>query len=63
MREAWRLQKNELAERLASRQMQLDVFIIYTGSEIPDYKMVFEKTGDILKNLIKITNENGPPGT
>jgi ribonuclease P protein component len=50
-REAWRLQKNELQQLLATQQKQLAVFMIYTGNEIPAYAVVYEKTGSILKKL------------
>ncbi len=56
MREAYRLQKNELQSLLT--QKQLAVFIIYVGNELPDYDFIFEKTDHVLTRLIKITNEN-----
>ena len=58
MRETYRLQKNELAGDLQQQQKQLAVFFIYVGNELPEYKIVFEKTGLVLKRLIKISNEN-----
>jgi ribonuclease P protein component len=58
MREAYRLQKNELQDRLKQQQKYLAVFFIYVGNEIPDYPLIFEKTGNVLKRLIKISNEN-----
>ncbi len=58
MREAYRLQKNELQTLLAQQQKQLAVFIIYVGNELPDHDFIFEKTGHVLTRLFKITNEN-----
>jgi ribonuclease P protein component len=58
MREAYRLQKNELQSLLTQQQKQLAVFIIYVGNEIPDYNFILKKTDDVLKRLIKLTNEN-----
>jgi len=58
MRESYRLQKNTLSEALAAGQKKIIVFIIYTGREMPEYNMVFEKTGIIIKRLIKLSNEN-----
>lgn len=58
MREAYRLQKNELQTLLTQQQKQLAVFIIYVGNELPDYDFIFEKTGHVLTRLIKITYEN-----
>lgn len=58
MREAYRLQKNELQTLLAQQQKQLAVFVIYVGNELPEYDFIFEKTHHVLTRLIKITNEN-----
>jgi ribonuclease P protein component len=70
MREAYRLKKNELQSLLSDQpaeprlqgpvggQKQLAVFIIYVGNELPDHAFIFEKTDNVLKRLIKITNEN-----
>lgn len=57
MREAWRLQKNGLANKINTGNKSLKVFIIYTGNELPEYDLVFEKTAAIIKRLIKICNE------
>ena len=57
MREAYRLQKNELEKLLQQEKIQLSVFIIYTGNELPPYKTVTEKIAAMIKRLIKITNE------
>lgn len=58
MKEAYRLQKNKLDEIIKKNSKTLAVFIIYTGNELPPYETVFEKTGALLKRLIKITGEN-----
>jgi ribonuclease P protein component len=63
MREAYRLQKNELQDQLLQRQKQIAVFIIYVGNELPGYDIIFEKTGLVLKRLIKIANEDIPSNT
>ncbi|MBI3882789.1 MAG: ribonuclease P protein component [Sphingobacteriales bacterium] len=51
MREAYRLQKEVL------NNQNLAVFFIYTGKEIPDYKLVSEKILLCIKRLQKIINE------
>jgi len=51
MREAYRLQKNELKELLIGKQKSLALFVIYTGKTIPDYPFVFEKMGKVLQKL------------
>jgi len=58
MREAYRLQKNDLQNQLQQQQKQLAVFIIYVGNELPEYDLIFEKTTHVLNRLIKISNEN-----
>jgi ribonuclease P protein component len=58
IREAYRLQKNNLQEQLKSKQKQLAVFFIYVGNELPEYSVIFDKTGAVMKRLIKIVNEN-----
>jgi ribonuclease P protein component len=58
MREAYRLQKNNLQEQLAQQQKHLAIFFIYAGNELPDYPFIFEKMGNVISRLIKITDEN-----
>jgi ribonuclease P protein component len=62
-REAYRLQKNALQQKLLEREKQLNVFFIYTGKEIPDYLLVKEKTMQILNRIIKIVDEDNTLGT
>lgn len=58
MREAYRLQKKILQDHLSEKQNKLSVFILYVGKELPEYGIVFEKIGIILKRLIKFSDEN-----
>lgn len=58
IREAYRLQKNELQTRLTAQEKQLIVFFIYIGNELPDYQLIFDKTASVLKRLLKNTDEN-----
>ena len=57
-REAYRLQKNELAAHQKLTSKGLYIFFIYTGKEVPTYDFIFEKTGVVLKKLIKQLDEN-----
>lgn len=59
MREAWRLQKNQLQDHLQKQNKQLSVFILYVGKELPEYDLVFEKTGIIIHRLIKFADAIG----
>jgi ribonuclease P protein component len=58
IREAWRLQKNELNEKIKVTQKQLNVFFIYTGKELPDFTTVKEKVAVALKKLADKIDEN-----
>jgi ribonuclease P protein component len=55
IREAYRLQKTSLSDKIKERQLQLDVFFVYTGKELPLYKDLFKKIGLILNKLDKLT--------
>ena len=54
MREAYRLQKNELETHLRENDLFLYVFFIYTGKELPDYNSVLENFGHSLNTLQKV---------
>ncbi|MFZ1528549.1 MAG: ribonuclease P protein component [Ferruginibacter sp.] len=58
MREAWRLQKNPLEQMLAQQEKSLCVFILYSGTDLPGYDTIFEKTTHVLNRLIKLAGEN-----
>lgn len=53
LREAYRLQKAPLQESLARRNRSMQVFFLYTGTELPDYNVVFEAMGSCLEVLHK----------
>src|ERR1043165_5530202 len=57
-REAYRLQKNELREKLKEKKLRLNIFFIYTGKELPDFNMAKEKLKLILQKLVQIADEN-----
>jgi ribonuclease P protein component len=56
-REAWRLQKNELSERLSASEKKMNVFLIYIGKTIPEYKVVFDTVTKIINKLSKIITD------
>lgn len=58
LREAWRLQKAATQERLAREGRGLHVFLIYTGTELPDYALVRDKVSRILHLLNQWLDEN-----
>lgn len=59
MREAYRLQKNTLQQKLRDEQQQLAVFFIYTGKELPSFAIIREQMSTILNKLLKRLNEKG----
>ncbi len=63
VREAYRLQKNELKVKLMEKNLRLNVFFIYTGKELPLYNLVFEKLGTALQKFIKIADETDKANT
>lgn len=58
MREAYRLQKNDLQQYLKQQGKNMSVFFLYQGKKLPQYEEVYEKMGTVLKRLIKLSNEN-----
>ena len=62
-REAWRLQKNELKDKLKNSKKELNVFLIFTGKELPEYNFVQEKLTVILNKLKKLVDENNTSHT
>ena len=57
MKEAYRLQKNNLQQQLETGEKQLAVFFIYVGKEIPAHLLVVEKMNLVLKRLQKMIHE------
>ena len=51
IREAYRLQNQALKENIKLHSNSLDLFIIYTGKNIPGYNVVSEKLKPVLKKL------------
>lgn len=51
VREAYRLQKLSLQQKLKDKKYQLRIFIIYTGKEMPEYREVFVQMNKIVVKL------------
>jgi ribonuclease P protein component len=58
LREAYRIQKQELESLLEKNHQQLFVFFVFTGKEIPEYQLLKERLGVILQKLSTIANES-----
>jgi ribonuclease P protein component len=59
LREAYRLHKHTLAEKVAVRQLTLEVFFVFTDRTQPTFDLVEEKMKYCLRRLCKIV-EGGP---
>ncbi len=57
MREAYRLQKSLLADCIKEKNYSLNMFVIYTGKELPVYADVHDKMKKILDKLCDILNK------
>lgn len=53
MREAYRLQKAALQQLLDDEQLQLSVFFLYNGKELPDHSTIMDKMKAALERLVK----------
>jgi ribonuclease P protein component len=58
IREAYRLQKNELKNKLKLNKMHMNLFFIFTGKELPSYDLVYEKLTIALQKLLIIADES-----
>jgi ribonuclease P protein component len=56
-REAYRLQKNSLQEKTIAKNIQLNIFFIFTGKELPSYGEVYKKIGVTLTRLNKLLEQ------
>jgi len=56
-REAYRLQKIAVWDKLKEKNIGLNVFFIYTSKELASYKEVYDKMNLILDRLDKIVDE------
>jgi ribonuclease P protein component len=54
IREAYRLQKNELHEQVVSKKKAINLFFIYTGKELPQYQLIYETVRIALQKLQQI---------
>ena len=53
IKEAYRLQKNEIEKHQSLIENGLHIFIIYTGKDLPKYDFIAEKTASVLQKLTK----------
>jgi ribonuclease P protein component len=63
LREAYRLNKNSLAEHLTASGKHLALFIIYNDKTLPVFTEINEKMQLLLNKLIKVTSEAASKNT
>ena len=51
IRESYRLQKPNFNDTIKASKQQLNVFIVYTGKELPDYKLVCDRVAIALQKI------------
>jgi ribonuclease P protein component len=56
-KEAYRLQKKALQEKLKQKKIRMNIFFIYNAKELPVYKEIYNQVGLILSKLDKIADE------
>ena len=63
VREAYRLQKTALQQKLKEKNAGLSIFLVYTGKELPEYQLLFDKLTVILNQLLKQWDEKNTSNT
>jgi len=63
LREAYRLQQHELKSYVEAHLLNLSLFILYTGKELPCYQDVYENVGIALQKLQKALYAANPENT
>jgi ribonuclease P protein component len=58
MKEAYRLQKNNLQQQVEQSDKQLVIFLMYVGKDIPEYELITEKIKIVLSRLQKMVHED-----
>jgi ribonuclease P protein component len=56
LREAWRLQKGSLHQHLEENGLNMTVFILYVGKELPPFELIYDKVGTVTRRLIQWNN-------
>lgn len=62
-KEAYRLQKLSLQEKVKQLNKAVTIFFVYTGKELPDFILAKEKVAVVLKKLELIIDETVSPNS
>ncbi|MCH5715454.1 ribonuclease P protein component [Niabella hibiscisoli] len=64
LREAYRLQQHDLKSQVANNHpINLSLFLLYTGREMPLYQHIYENVGVVLQKLQKALHAAVPENT
>jgi len=58
LREALRLQKHPLEDALQQSNRVLEIFVVFTGKELPAFETVFSSCGNLLLKVQQLVDEN-----
>lgn len=53
LREAYRLQQHDFKSYAEAHSVNLSLFLLYTGREMPRYQDIYENVGVVLQKLLK----------
>lgn len=51
LRECYRLQKADLTEKAEQKKVDVHIFILYNGKELPSFEDIYSKVGILLKKI------------
>jgi ribonuclease P protein component len=57
MREGYRLSKPALEQQLRDHEQGMQLFLLFTGKEIPDYELISSKMKTLMVRLQKLADE------
>lgn len=58
LREAYRLQKTEVVHVAKQTNLDITMFLLYLGKELPEYHSLYTNVGNTLRHLYKHLHEN-----
>ena len=60
MKEAWRLNKHILYNELGNHNKGMDLMIVFTGNDMPEYSLVLSATKEAVSKLLVLLQEQKP---
>lgn len=63
LRESYRLQKNDLKDVVGASGHGMNIFLLYRGKDLPEFELIYERTGTGLNRILKELNETDKQDT